>query len=363
MWEPGAWYSVEDVELDEPQRNEVRVRIEAAGLCHSDDHARTGDAPASFPLLNGHEGAGVVEAVGSGVTHHRVGDHVVFSFIPVCGRCRWCSAGRQNLCDMGALIGTGRMIDGGVRVRARGAELNVAALIGAFATHAVVNEANLVKIDEDIPFDRACLLGCGVPTGWGSAVYVGEVRPGDTVVVAGVGGIGMNAVQGAHAAGAASIVAVDPVGFKRDQAKIFGATHTANSLDEAFGVVAELTNGVMADVAILAAGVVTGDMIEPLTALISKGGKAVLTGVARFDDDAAKLPLQMFAMFEKQLRGTVFGGCSPRRDIPELAKRYRLGQLKLDELVTNTYRLDDINQAYRDILDGKVIRGVVLPHS
>lgn len=360
MWGPGEPFSVEEIELDPPQEQEVLVRIEAAGLCHSDDHARTGDAPANFPVIGGHEGSGVIEQVGPGVLHHKVGDHVVFSFTPVCGRCHWCSTGRQNLCDFGALIGTGQMISGGVRTHARGRDLGPAALLGTFSSHVVVNEANCVKLDEDIPFDVACLLGCGVPTGWGSAVRVGQVQPGETVVVVGIGGIGANALQGARLAGAKNVVAVDPVSIKHDKAKTFGATHTASSFEEARELVSDITRGVMADVAILTVGVVRGTMMEPFLDLVSKGGRAVLTGVAPFHDHDAKIPLQMFAMYEKQLRGTVFGGCNPRADIPLLASLYRNGQLQLDELITTRYALEDINLGYQDMLAGKNIRGIVV---
>ena len=229
LWETGQPWSVEQVELDEPQRNEVLVRIEAAGLCHSDDHVRVGDGIAMLPTIGGHEGAGVIEQVGPEVDGLAVGDHVVFSFIPACGRCHWCSIGRQNLCDYGMFLMQGGTITGGYRAHARGQDIGTLSLLGTFAEYAVVHETSIVKIDPDIPFAQASLLGCGVPTGWGSSVYIGKVQPGETVVVVGIGGIGANALQGARIAGARTIVAVDPVEFKRDQAKIFGATHTAAS--------------------------------------------------------------------------------------------------------------------------------------
>jgi NDMA-dependent alcohol dehydrogenase len=360
LWETGQPWSVEEIELDPPSQLEVLVRIEASGLCHSDDHIRTGDGIAALPVIGGHEGSGVIEELGDGVTNLDVGDHVVFSFLPACGRCHWCSIGRQNLCDYGAFLMQGGMISGGYRAHARGQDIGTLSLLGTFSEYCVVHESSIVKIGDDIPLDKACLLGCGVPTGWGSAVYVGEVHPGDTVVVVGIGGVGANALQGARMAGAENIVAVDPVEFKRDQAKVFGATHTASSMQEALPLVSDLTRGVMAGVAIITVGVVTGDMIEPFTDLVSKGGRAVLTGMARFSDHDAKLPLQMFALFEKQLRGTVYGGCNPRADIPRLAALYRAGRLQLDELITATYSLDDVNQGYADMLDGKNVRGIIV---
>src|SRR5262249_1535847 len=160
-----------------------------------------------------------------------------FSFIPACGRCHWCSIGRQNLCDYGMFLMQGGMISGGYRAHARGKDIGTLSLLGKFSEYAVVHETSIVKIGKEIPFDQAGLLGCGVPTGWGSSVYIGKVQPGETVVVAGIGGIGANALQGARVAGAQTIIAIDPVEFKREQAKIFGATHTAASFEEAFPIV------------------------------------------------------------------------------------------------------------------------------
>jgi NDMA-dependent alcohol dehydrogenase len=360
LWETGQPWSVEEIELDPPQQNEVLVRIGAAGLCHSDDHVRVGDGIALLPTIGGHEGAGVIEKLGPGVSGLEVGDHIVFSFIPACGRCHWCSIGRQNLCDYGMFLMQGGMISGGYRAHARGKDIGTLSLLGTFSEYAVVHETSIVKIDKDIAFDKACLLGCGVPTGWGSSVYIGKVRPGETVVVAGIGGIGANALQGARVAGAQTIVAVDPVEFKREQAKIFGATHMAASLEEAFPIVQEVTNGVMADVGVCTIGIVEGPMIQPFMDLVSKGGRAVLTGMARNTDDSPKLGMQLFSLFEKSLLGTVYGGCNPRADIPGLAAQYRAGKLQLDELVTRTYTLDQINEGYADMLAGKNIRGVIV---
>jgi NDMA-dependent alcohol dehydrogenase len=360
LWQTGEPWSVEEIDLDPPREREVLVRIEAAGLCHSDDHVRVGDGFAVLPTIGGHEGAGVIEEVGPGIDHLAVGDHVVFSFLPACGRCRWCSIGRQNLCDYGEFLMKGEMISGGYRAHAQGKDVGTLSLLGTFSERTVVHETSVIKIDNDVPLDRAALLGCGVPTGWGSSVYIGRVQPGETVVVVGIGGIGSNALQGARIAGAKNIVAVDPVEFKRDQAKIFGATHTAASMEEAKGLVAELTRGVMADVAVCTIGIVEGEMIQPLTDLISKGGRAVLTGMARNVQTDVTLGLQLFSLFEKTLYGTVYGGCNPRSDIPRLASLYKAGKLRLDELITRTYSLDQVNEGYADMLAGKNIRGVIV---
>jgi Zn-dependent alcohol dehydrogenase len=184
------------VELDEPREHEVLVRMGAAGLCHSDDHFATGDIPVGhLPFCGGHEGAGVIEAVGPGVRGLAVGDHVVTSFIPSCGRCRWCASGQQNLCDNGALMLEGCQLDGSFRMHLDGHDVGRAGLVSTFADYSVMPEWSCIKIPEDVPLDIAALLGCGVPTGWGSAVNAAAVSPGDVVIVMGVGGIGVNAVQ------------------------------------------------------------------------------------------------------------------------------------------------------------------------
>ena len=223
LWEVNAPWSVEEIELDAPGPNEVLVKMAASGLCHSDEHVVTGDLPFELPMVGGHEGAGVVQQVGTNVSWLAPGDHVVFGFIPSCGRCVSCSTGHQNLCDLGAYLGSGKQIsDQTSRHHAGGKDLGVMCLLGTFAQHTVVHEASCIKIEKDVPLDRACLLGCGVVTGWGSSVYAAEVKPGDTVVVVGVGGIGANAIQGARIAGAKRIIAIDPIEFKREKAMEFG---------------------------------------------------------------------------------------------------------------------------------------------
>jgi NDMA-dependent alcohol dehydrogenase len=359
LWGPHEDWSVEEVELDGPQHGEVLVSWEATGLCHSDHHPRAGDAPAMLPAIGGHEGAGVVQEVGPGVTSLKSGDHVVGSFIPACGRCRWCSTGRQNLCDFGALIMQGTMLDGTFRRRARGKDIGAFSLLGTFAPYATVPEVSLVKIEDDIELSRACLVGCGVTTGWGSAVNTARVQPGDTVVVIGIGGIGSGALQGARIAGAEKIIAVDIVPDKRASAELFGATHFATGFEEATELVSELTRGVMADSVILTVGLVEGPMIGQALELVRKAGSVVVTGIAAFSDVTPTLPLAMFTLFQKRLLGSLFGEANPRADIPRLLSLYREGKLLLDEVVTAEYKLADINSGYDDMLNGKIIRGVI----
>jgi NDMA-dependent alcohol dehydrogenase len=360
LWGYGEDWSVEEIDLDPPQDGEVLVAFEATGLCHSDEHVRTGDLPAPLPLVGGHEGAGVVQEVGPGVRDLQPGDHVVASFLPACGRCRWCARGKQNLCDQGAMTMSGLQLDGTYRRRARDADVGIMAGLGTFAPLSTVSESSLVKIDDDVPLSRACLLGCGVTTGWGSAVNTADVRPGDTVVVIGCGGIGSGAIQGARLAGAEKIVVVDLLESKRDNAFLFGATHFATSIPEATALVAELTRGVMADSAILTVGLLEGPMINDALELVSKGGAVVVTAIAAMTEMTATMPLMFFTLFQKRLLGSLYGEANPRNDIHRLISLYREGKLLLDETVTAEYKLGDINEAYADMRAGRNIRGVIL---
>jgi S-(hydroxymethyl)glutathione dehydrogenase/alcohol dehydrogenase len=362
LWELGSKWSVEEIELDPPKAGEVLVKIAASGMCHSDEHLVTGDLPFALPIIGGHEGAGVVVEVGPGVKGLEVGDHVVFGFIPACGRCPSCSTGHQNLCDFGALLGLGRQItDGTARHHgSKGDDLATMCLLGTFAEHTVVNEASVIKIDKDLPLDKACLVGCGVTTGWGSAVYAAETQPGETVVVVGVGGIGANAIQGAKLAGAKRIVAIDPVEFKREKAMEFGATHTFSSVEEALVPLGEITWGQMANKVILTLGVGSGEIMAPAMALLSKRGRAVVTNIHPAMETDVKMSLLDLTLMEKQVVGSLFGSGNPRYDVPKLLNLYREGLLDLDGLVTKTYTLDDVNQGYDDMRDGKNIRGVLI---
>ncbi|CAB4346481.1 MAG: NDMA-dependent alcohol dehydrogenase [Actinobacteria bacterium] len=372
LYGPHTDYKIEEIELDEPKANEVLVRFVASGMCHSDEHMVTGDMamdPAiiemlgwqQYPIILGHEGGGIVEKVGPGVTELKAGDHVVTSFVPSCGRCPSCAKGQQNLCDNGAHLLSGRQEDGTSRHHLLdGTDLATMCCLGTFAEHSVMNINSLVKIEEDLPLDKACLVACGVTTGWGSATYAAEVAPGDTVVVIGTGGVGMNAVQGAHLAGARYVIALDPVEFKREQAQNFGATHVAADVAEAQALLGELTWGRLADKVIVTVGEGKGADLESYMGMVGKGGRLVFTAVANMNENDVQLNLFAFAMQQKQLVGTIFGSANPRYDIPKLLGLYRSGHLKLDELVTRTYTLDQINEGYQDMRDGKNIRGVII---
>ncbi|MEY3493358.1 MAG: alcohol dehydrogenase [Actinomycetota bacterium] len=361
LWEVGKPWSVEEIELDAPKAGEVLVELKASGMCHSDEHLVTGDLPFAPPIIGGHEGAGIVKEVGPGVSWLAPGDHVVFGFIPSCGRCPSCSTGHQNLCDLGALMGIGRQItDGTARHHARGQDLSLMCLLGTFAHHTVVNEASCIKVDQDLPLDKMCLLGCGVVTGWGSAVYAAQSKPGDTVVVVGVGGIGANAIQGARLAGAKRIVAIDPIEFKREKAMEFGATHTASSMTEAVGLLQEITWGTMANKVIMTMGVGDGKVLAEAMALASKRGRVVVTNIHPALEMSANINLLDVTLMEKQVVGSLFGSGNPRADIPKLAGLYREGQLDLDGLVTRTYPLEGINDGYEAMRKGENIRGVLV---
>ena len=326
LWEYGGNWDVEEIDLDPPQDGEVLVSWEATGLCHSDEHIRTGDLPAPLPLVGGHEGAGIVQEVGPGVQGLKPGDHVVASFLPACGRCRFCSTGHQNLCDLGAMIMAGTQLDGTYRRRARGQNIGVMALVGTFSQYGTVPEASIVKIDDDLPLSRACLLGCGVTTGWGSAVNTADVSPGDTVVVIGCGGIGSGAIQGARLAGAEKIVVVDPVEAKREKAFQFGATHFVTSMPEATALVAELTRGVMADSAILTVGLLEGAMLEDAANIIRKGGAVVMTALASMADTAPTLSMIVVHAVPEATAGQPLRRGQPTRRHPATAQPVPRGQ-------------------------------------
>lgn len=360
--EPGKPWEVTELELDEPRAGEVRIFFAVSGMCHSDEHLRTGDSVGRLPLVGGHEGAGVVESVGEGVTRVAPGDHVVCSFIPACGVCRYCSTGRQNLCDQGAQMATGMLADGTFRFHDdAGEDLGGFCMLGTFSEHAVVSEASCVRIDPAIPFEVAALAGCGVPTGWGTSVYAAGVRTGDTVVIFGAGGVGSNAIQGAHYAGARHIVVVDPVAFKREKAREFGATHTFANAADAHEKVVELTRGQLAEHAICTVGVLSAEVVTQATAIVGKGGQVTITSVGRSTDNQIQLAANGLVVgYQRRVQGHVFGMCNPLYDIPRLLDLYRNGRLKLDELITRRYRLDEINDGYADLDAGEIIRGIIV---
>ncbi|HWM15144.1 MAG TPA: NDMA-dependent alcohol dehydrogenase [Microbacterium sp.] len=360
---PHIGWELTDLQLDDPKEHEVRIRFAASGLCHSDDHITAGDAPVRMPVVGGHEGAGIVESIGPNVRRVKVGDRVVCSYIPACGACRPCSTGHQNMCVKGLNAGTGMFLDGTYRFHKDGEDLGGFCSLGTFSQYAVVSEWAVVPLADDIPFEIASLVGCGVPTGWGSAVYAAGVKAGDTAVIFGAGGVGSNAVQGARYAGAKNVIVVDPVEFKRENAMRFGATHTFADPKEAHDFVNATTWGQLAEHVILTPGVVTEEMVQQAVLMTGKGGKVTITAVGHLKEKAVHVHAGLLIGYQRQIRGALFGDCNPLYDIPKLLGLYRSGDLKLDELVTRTYALDEVNDAYRDLNAGKNIRGVIVHDS
>jgi S-(hydroxymethyl)glutathione dehydrogenase/alcohol dehydrogenase len=361
IWEFNQPWSVEEIEIGDPVKDEVKIQMEAAGMCHSDHHLVTGGIPmAGFPVLGGHEGAGIVTEVGPGVEGLEPGDHVVLSFIPSCGVCPSCQAGMRNLCDIGALLLSGTSVsDGTHRVHAKGQPVFPMTLLGTFSPYMVVHKSSVVKIDPSIPFEVACLVGCGVTTGYGSAVRTADIRPGDDVAVIGVGGVGMSALQGAVAAGARNVFVIEPVEWKRAAALKFGATHVYPDIEAAFGGVAEVTQGLMAKKVIVTVGELDGKNVDNYVNLTSKGGTCVLTAIGSMLDTEVTLNLAMLTLMQKNLQGTIFGGGNPHFDIPQLLSMYKAGKLNLDDMVTRQYKLEQINDGYTDMLEGRNIRGII----
>jgi S-(hydroxymethyl)glutathione dehydrogenase/alcohol dehydrogenase len=361
LLEVGGDWTTEDIELDPPKRGEVLVRMVAAGLCHSDLHYQTPGFDIPVPLVGGHEGAGIVEELGEGVEGFEVGDHVITTFMPSCGVCPSCVDGLGQLCDRGNLMMSGFALDQTNRLTVNGTPGMAMTWTGTFAEYSVAPVDSLIKVDKEVPLEKVVLISCGVPTGWGSAVNIAEVRAGQTVVIIGGGGVGMNAVQGAAFSGASEVVLVEPHQWKRDLAiSTFGATHGVASLEEALPLVTELTEGRMADSAIIHVGQVQGEMIQPSLDLVKKAGVLAISAVGRMDQMNASLNVFMLAMMQKSIRGALYGGTPPKQSIPALVQLYKHGHLKLDEMITNTYAVEDVNEAYQDLEAGKNLRGVVL---
>jgi NDMA-dependent alcohol dehydrogenase len=359
-YHPGKPLVIEELELAEPRAGEVLVRMAAVGLCHSDYHVLAGNRPVGMrPMVLGHEGAGVVEAVGPVVTRIRPGDHVVLTFIPSCGKCRYCLSGMSHACVLGASIAKGPQLDGTYRLRnVSGQPVGQFCLLGAFSEYAVVNQDSVCVIDKGYRLDVACLVGCGVVGGFGAAVHRAKVRPGSSVLVIGVGGVGMNVIQGARVAGATTIIAADIVDQKLAWAKAFGATHTINT--EGADVVAsvmEITGGGGVDYAFEV--ISNPRTVGQAFAATSRLGVVVVIGLTPATVESLPIsPLQL-VLSQKTLMGTLYGASNPQVEIPRVLSLYRHGQIKLDELITRRYRLDQVNEGYADMLVGKNIRGVI----
>ena len=348
---------VEPISIEAPRRGEVMVKLAACGVCHSDLSATNGTLSMQLPLILGHEAAGEVVEVGEGVGEFALGDHVVSSFIYMCGKCRFCAMGRPVLCvDQGKALTT--LPDGTLRTRdAEGRALNVFSGCGVMAEYATLSVENVVKIDRAVPLDRAALVGCAVTTGVGAVFNTARVVPGSSVAVFGCGGVGLNVVQGARIAGAGRIVAIDTLAAKLEMAKQFGATDTvlARPGEDPVKQIKKLTGG-GPDYAFECVG--SGELASLSFRAIGRGGMAVVVGLAKPSDSTAVRTMSL-PFEEKTLKGSYFGSCVPRVDFPRMLALYLAGRLKLDELITRRYTIDEAPQAFVDLQSGRNARGVI----
>ena len=348
-----------DVEVQAPKAGEVKVRLGASGVCHSDLSVQNGTLLQPLPAVLGHEGAGVVEEVGEGVTKLKAGDHVVISWVPQCHDCFFCSRGQPELCEAGsAALITGGLLDGTPRFILDGKPLMQMAASGTFSEVTVVPEIGAVKIDQSIPLTDAALIGCGVLTGFGAAVNTADIRAGDTVAVVGCGGVGLNVIQGAKHAGAERIIAIDMVDGKLQTAQKFGATDLVNAGDaDPVSQVRELSEQRGADVAFEAIGL--GPTIDQTFNMIRRGGQAIIVGVPKMEVMASFNASMGFVFGEKQVRGCWYGSSDVHRDVPKLAQLYQDGKLMLDELISREITLDEVNDAFEAMGSGDIARQVI----
>jgi NDMA-dependent alcohol dehydrogenase len=359
LFAPNEKLEVLDVELAQPGPEEVRVRLAATGVCASDWHTLTGAIPSPTPCVLGHEGAGIVEEVGERVRLVKPGDHVVLSWVPSCGHCRFCESGRPNLCSVAApSLLAGTLVSGERRLSLRGEPLYHYSFLSTFAEEVVVDEACCVPIRQDVSLRVASLVGCAVMTGFGAVVNRARARPGSTVVIFGSGGVGLSAVMGASVSGAGLIISIDPVPAKRALALEVGATHALDpSTEDVEAVISSLTGGEGADVAIESAG--RSELVRSAFDVTARGGTVVCVGIPAADASVC-LPGPALVRHEKIVTGSLYGSCRPRRDMPMILDLYAEGRLQLERLVTRTYALEEINDAFADMLAGKLARGVVV---
>ena len=348
--------AVEEVTLDPPKAGEVRVKMAACGVCHSDLSVVNGTIPMPPPLVLGHEGAGVVQELGEGVSNVRVGDHVVMSFVPTCGSCFHCLRGEMHLCT--AIAPTGRQLDGTSRLHLGEKELGAMTALGNMAEEVVCPAMCVVPIEKDIPLTVAALVGCGVTTGVGAAIKTAEVQPGSTVAVFGWGGVGLCTIQGARLAGADRIIAIDLADNKLEMAQRFGATDTVNaSSGDAVAKVRELTDGIGVDYGFEVIGVPA--VMEQAYAATRRGGKVTIVGVGKLTEQVSFNAL-LLSLDGKTICGSMYGNVNPRVDFPLLLDLNRRGKLDLEGLVTKTYSIDDAPLAFSDLEKGLNARGVIV---
>ena len=355
---PGSELIIEDVQLEKPREEEVLVRIAATGLCFSDWHMISGTTPHPMPAIPGHEGAGIVLEVGEGVKRVKPGDHVVLTWAPACGECFYCLRGLPAHCERSfTWLWKGTLSDGTTRFRLGNESVYHFSATSTFAETTIVPESSCIPIRKDIPLAQAALVGCSVTTGIGAVVNTAQVRPGEIVAVFGCGGVGLNIIQAAALSEAEVIVAIDVIPFKLSLAQIFGATHIVNLQDQpATDLITHLTQGRGVDKAFEATG--KPDVMQAAYRATRKGGMTVLAGIgphgSTFQISASEFPRQ-----SKRIVSTYYGDSDPRVDIPRILDLYTAHKIKLDELITSRYHLEDINTAFQDMLSGKLARGII----
>lgn len=351
-------FRIETVELDDPKAGEVLIKITASGVCHSDWHVATGTTNHPMPVITGHEGAGIVQALGDGVTRVKVGDHVTLSWTPDCGECFYCQNNQPNLCEtFTEPIWAGVQLDGTSRVRWNGEQVFIYSGLGTFAEYVVVPQQSCVPIRQDVSLKAASLVGCAVATGVGAALFTAKVRSAESVVVYGAGGVGLNIIQGAAMCGAYPIISVDTNTAKMDIAREFGATHCLMSDENTIQAIRDLTGGRGAEHVFESVGLprlqeIALDAVRP-------GGMLTLVGLSPMGS-GTNLPGAVITRTEKTIRGSYYGTVNPRRDFPLFVDLYAAGKLKLDELISREYRLEDINEAYQAMLTGEIARGIIV---
>jgi len=349
---------VDEVEVGEPADDEVRIKMAASGVCHSDQSVIDGTIDRAYPIILGHEGAGVVDAVGAHVTSLKKGDHVVLAYIPQCGKCYYCTTGKPNLCETSSFTGQGYLPNGNRPITRGGEPISMMTGLATMSEMTIVHETSAIPISPDIPLEKAALVGCGVMTGVGAAINTAEVQAGSSVAVFGSGGIGLNVIQGAAMAGANKIIAVDTNPLKLEFALRFGATHTVDASEEdAVDRIKQMTDGRGADYAFEAIGNAT--VMRQAYDSTRKAGTVAVIGIAKADDNIS-IPAGTLVREEKRIVGSFYGSTRQRVDLPRMFELYQSGHLKLDELITKTYAIDDAQEAFDDLVAGKNARGVLV---
>jgi len=351
---------IHDVDVESPHAGEVKVRMAASGVCHSDLSVQNGTLLGMPPIVLGHEGAGIIEEVGEGVKGLKPGDHVVISWVPQCGECYFCQQGQGQLCkEAETALMTGGLLDGTTRFKWNDAPLQQMAASGTFSESSIIPATGAVKIPDDVDMKIAALIGCGVLTGVGAAMNTADIKKGDTVAVIGCGGVGLNVIQGARIKGAGEIIAIDMNETKLQMAKDFGATATINaSQGDPVSQVMNMTQERGADVAFEVIGL--GPTIDQAIQMTRRGGQAILVGVPRMDV-MINLPAFLGVILaEKTIKGCWYGSSNVQQDVPKLIDLYKKGELKLDELISREISLDEVNEAFDAMKTGEVARSVIV---